>query len=104
MTSLDERDRSLEAGFVDAMHAMTRVLTALEGERRMSDATREAAAVAATLTGRAARQAAAIGGELDRHRRTEDQLRQIRAQVTELELRVGELYRTMQEQEEWPAG
>lgn len=104
MASLESEDRSLGVECGEALHALSRLLACLEAERGLADATREAASTAAAAAGRASKLAATVGDEYDWRRRMEEQVAAVRAELRELERRHGDLYRTMQEQEEWPAG
>ena len=104
MVSLGVGGRSQGVEYAEALRALTRLLAALEGERQLSDATREAASVAAAAVGRAAKHVAVAGTDQDWRRRVDEQLVEARTLGRELEHRVGEMYQAMQEQEEWPAG
>jgi len=103
MTTQDAEGRSLGVECMDALDALSRLLARLEGERQLSDTTREAAALAAEAAGRASRMAASVGEEFDWRRRMEGRMAETRDAARALERRVGELYRAMHEQTEWPA-
>ena len=104
MAALEAGSRAHGAEYPEAMYAVARLLASLETERSLSDLTREAASVAASATGRAAKAAAAIGTDMEWRRRMEEQMGEARETIRELEHRVAEMYKAMQEQEEWPAG
>jgi hypothetical protein len=104
MISQEAGSRSLGAECVEALSTLSRLLARLEGERQLSDATREAASIAAEAAGRASSLAGIVGDEFDWRRRMEGRVAETRDAARDLERRVGELYRAMQEQEEWPAG
>lgn len=104
MASMESGERSLGFECVEALHALSRLLASIEAEGGLTDVTREAASTAAAAVGRAARLLATAGEEYDWRRRVEEQLAAVRAEVRELERRHGDMYRAMQEQEEWPAG
>ncbi|MGD8278131.1 MAG: hypothetical protein PVH00_08900 [Gemmatimonadota bacterium] len=104
MATQEAGGRSLGVECIDALNALSRLLARLEGERQLSDSTREAAAFAAEAAGRASRLAATVGEEFDWRRRMEGRMAETRDAARDLERRVGELYRAMHEQTEWPAG
>jgi hypothetical protein len=104
MATQEAGGRSLGVECMEALSALSRLLSQLEGERQLSDTTREAASLAAEAAGRASGLAASVGEEFDWRRRMEGRLAETRDAARDLERRVGEMYRAMHEREEWPAG
>jgi hypothetical protein len=103
MDTQEAGGRSLGVECIRALDALSRLLAQLEGERQLSDSTREAASIAAEAAGRASGLAASVGEEFDWRRRMEGRMAETRDAARDLERRVGELYRAMHEQTEWPA-